>query len=399
MAGVTKKGQWSALAGAFLLATQAGAAEDRVPIRAHLELSGDVCGDTESLRARISRRAEGLQFVDTGYAVSVAAKIHEEPGGYVVHLSLNSAKAELLERRLETPPSCDDALDVLALIVAIGLEPLQSPAAPDLPRPRRRQLSQGSRGGKVASPAARAAPGKLRGRRAQQAVSSPAATTRPIALSLAVLETAVASTEARLPARARTLGSRELHRDRAPRRGRVFWGVAAGPRLLGGVAPTAMPGVRGAVRLALRNATLAESWPEISLALSRYWRSAEPTRGEEQLDFALTSVGVGLCPLRFGSEAFAFRPCVSLEAGRLRTTGRRTFGPISQVRGFRSAGLSLDGRWLFRSLQVGATARAAFAGPADRFTFAEATDADAAVAHAMRPWVWEAGLAIGWGLQ
>lgn len=387
MSGVPTMGLWGALAAGVLLASAAGGVEAAPPIPARLALVGPACSDVRSLQTRIELRTKRVRFVERDPTVSMEASIEGQGAGYVVRLSVRSPDAEPLQRRFETPRNCEDALDALALVVAIGLDQWLPPTLQPQPRRvrsrvRRRRKPRPERSGAL-------------GRSAATPVAAP--------LTLGPLESRFPSRKLLEPARSFALGPRDPFTNQDPRSNRrVSWGLAVGPRLLGGVAPGAMPGARVALRLALADSPRRASvfWPEVSFALSRFWRNASPTRGEEQLDFELTSVGAELCPVRFGTKALGLRPCASLEAGQLRSTGRRTFGPIAQVRGFRSAGVSLAGRWSLGSLQLGATARAGFAGPPDRFTFGDPSeDGDARVAHAIRPWVWEAGLALGWGLR
>jgi hypothetical protein len=280
----------AAIPGAAILgAGDAAAAEAPAPVvAAHLEVQAAVgCATRDELAARVAVRSPRIRFLedDAAEARATALRASIAPGangGVVGELVVLDPDGRRSSRRLSAP-TCAEAIDALALIIVITLDP-RYVAAPAL------ELEQGPR---PAGPAPRASP------------QQPADEVRP-------------------PARASA---------------RQFEAGAAG-MLISGPAPGLMTGLAVRVFAALNRTAgrRASIWsPAVRLTAAHAWRSGIDEPGGTAA-FALDVLSLDVCPIRLPVAAVDLRACAAAMAGRLSAAGSDTYSPSSQERPFVSLG-------------------------------------------------------------
>ena len=70
---------------------------------------------------RVLQRNRAIRFVASGEDIAVRLSIRQTPGGLDARVRIESKGRAPVTRRIQSP-DCDDALDALALVVAIGVE-------------------------------------------------------------------------------------------------------------------------------------------------------------------------------------------------------------------------------------------------------------------------------------
>ena len=102
-----------------LAAAPAAGAAERVPTR--LVWDGSTCGSEQDFAARVMQRNRAIRFVSSGEEVAVRLSIAPGPAGLDARVRIEAKGRAPVTRRIQSP-DCDDALDALALVVAIGVE-------------------------------------------------------------------------------------------------------------------------------------------------------------------------------------------------------------------------------------------------------------------------------------
>jgi hypothetical protein len=138
---------------------------------AHLEVvAPPSCATFEELEARVIQRSTRIRFSrEPGAGLALRVAIVSQPTGAVTAtLQIAGADGSRAERRLGTA-SCGEALDALALMIAVLLEPhalaARSPLAPPIeitapaPPPRRWGVGVGAEAHAISGPMPQAAPG------------------------------------------------------------------------------------------------------------------------------------------------------------------------------------------------------------------------------------------------
>lgn len=412
-AAVCAAAAWSASS-----STEASAAPPtRVPTR--LSWGASVCGDAQGFASRVLKRTGAVRFVERGEHLTVQLSIEPEGSGLNATVSLRSKGREPIVRHIASP-DCDDALDALALVVAISLEarsremlrrapprrsaprarpapapeaPAPAPAVPlpePLPTPEAVSPETGG-ASEAVEPAA-----TLEALAPSSEPVSPPATAAPTELgdTGAVEAPGPVVVSAEPPASAPDVEpSPPRSEARAPEHFGFASGVAA--QLLVGAGPEALIGAQLWVRARWeRGGPLS---PELGLSVAHQRRDGfDDSAG--QADFALTSASLDACPVRLGSAAWHVQPCASGALGRLESKGHATFFPGGDTRPWATLGGNVQLVARLDALEIRGSFGVARPFVRDSFRFglscAGAT-CEADIFHRVDPAVWLAALGAG----
>jgi hypothetical protein len=277
-------------------------------ISAHIDWHGSVCGGAGEFAARISARTERVRFVPAGEQLRLAVRITAHGTALRADVTFLAAGKAPVVRKIESP-GCDDALDALALVVAIGVDQRwrERAAAPSLRHPARRRPSAPASAPEQGPPLD---PGEA------------SVTLAPSTLAVPLPHSAVAPV-ATAPPSARP-ASPPPPRPSAPAKPApsLRWAGGVSARWLQGVAPEALLGGELWLRASWERGSILS--PDFGVSVA-HDRASGFERPEGSADFALSAAGAELCPLRFGVPTLRLQPCVTSTAGWLRASGRRTF--------------------------------------------------------------------------
>jgi hypothetical protein len=283
------------------------------PIRAHIELeAGTSCGDSALLVARVQRRSSRIEAVPpSADVIGFRALVRALPRGLLsATLDVEPPGGKRSTREI-VARSCDEAVDALALVIAITLDP----EAETVSTVAERDRTEGQPPAPSTAPSApsEASDSKRRAKAAdpkREAESSPPGPASPIAPALES-----ARWRARLTSSAR------------------FESVSGpAPALLNGFAIQAL--------LDLEHARSVWS-PAIALSAGYQWVGGLHEPGGTA-DFALSTANISLCPLQIRPiSQFAARFCGSAGVGALFASGRDTYRPRSPTRPYAELGGAL----------------------------------------------------------
>jgi hypothetical protein len=375
-----------ALGGSLSLAdVPEASAQPQVPTR--LVWGGSVCGSAEDFVARVGKRTTIARFVQRGQRLVVRARIERRGTGLEASASIEARGRAPIVRRIESP-DCDDALDALALVVAIGIEGRSgSPRA--APRARRRPPAPEPPAPvetppEPLTPDVDAAPTELP---APEPAPSPepAPVTQPAPAPSP--RTSPPPSEARVP---------EVDSKAVSAPAEIDVGLGLSAALSIGVAPQPMLG--GALWISAGWARQSVWSPELVFS-AQYQRVDGLTRVSGQADFALSAGSLSLCPVRLGTAELVIRPCASGALGRLEGEGHATFDARSSQRPWRAVGGTLEGLARVGVVEFRAVLGAAAPLSRDRFSFdvpcAEGSICEADVFHRVAPVIWSGALGAG----
>lgn len=377
---------------------RAEAAAPRVPTR--LVWDGAVCGTKADFAARVAERTRVVRFVDRKQRVSVRLHIKRRGEGLDARASIEVRGQAPIVRHIESP-DCDDALDALALVVAIGIEARSRAAPRRRPPPRAAPPAPPPAAPPPAAPPPEppAAP-PSDGPAPEVTAGLPPGSAEPATTSVAVAEPAVEPLERaprpELPAAPELEAS--ARDDEEPTQGAAdVLDVAAG--VLGslsiGVAPEPLFG--GALWIAVGWAREGMWAPEL-LVSAAHQRAEGVARASGQADFALSAASLSLCPLRWGSATFFLRPCAAGGIGRLAADGHDTFDARSVSRSWRALGGTLDAVAKVGIVEFRAVFAATVPLSRDSFSFDTACSSalcEADVFHQVAPVIWSGALGAG----
>jgi hypothetical protein len=342
------------------------------------------CTTREELAARVAARSRRIHFDDGGAAgPTVRAAIIPAPrGGAVAELVIVQPDGKASSRRLSAP-SCAEATDAIALIIALTLDPMSASAS----------APATAAGGRPATPA-------------PPPSASQTGPTPPSAAS-ASPRTAPESPPARplAPARPAEPTTRPDHQTPSPtpsadREPTVFasppappvaarrrFGAGGAAQAIFGLVPGVLPGLGVYLVAALDREAL---WsPAVVVAGTHAWSNGLLETGGTAA-FTLDALTLDACPLRLHLSPLEARACGTALYGRLTAVGSETYSPATSARPFAAAGgavlLSLElGRFFELSGRVGASASLI----RDSFAFAPA------VFHRTAAVTFAAGLGLG----
>jgi len=339
---------------ALLVTAMAGsaAAADPVRIPARLEWGVSVCGDAQGFASRVLRRTQRVRFVEQGEDLTVFLSIEPQGTGLEARAEMRSSGRQILNRRIASP-DCDDALDALALVVAISLEGRASEmerirlAPKPRPPPRKAPLAA-----VVVEPAQPAEPAVTPPAeppppseptpsidQAPAAPPEPAPEPPPAAVVVEPPPPASAESQIDLPPEPEPAGAEE-----------GFWfaaGLSAEMAL--GVAPSPMLGAGAWASATWERAGILS--PAVTIGFSHV-RLEGYQQPEGEADFALNAGSLVLCPVRFGSARFELRPCAAGSLGQTGSVGHDTFFAEDYVRPWATLGGSILGLARFGPVEV-----------------------------------------------
>jgi hypothetical protein len=384
-----------AIGGALsLLGARDAAADSGVATR--LVWDGSVCGSAQDFAARVGKRTNVARFVQRGQRLVVRARIARRGDGLEASASIEARGTEPVVRRLESA-DCDDALDALALVVAIGIEGRAS-AARASPRARRRLPPTEPAPAPVESAPEPPAPGagEMPSEVPAPAPEPPPSDAAPEPAAPRVSEPLPQPPPPSEPPRRAPAPEPEIDSAFPAAPLPVDIGAGLSGALSVGVAPAPLFG--GSLWVSIAWARDGVWAPEL-VVTAGHQRLGGLTRSEGQADFALSSAGASLCPLRLGDATFVLRPCVSGALGRLDVDGHSTFDPRSWQRPWRSVGGTLEGLVRAGAIEFRAVLGATAPLVRDSFAFEQpcpdSAVCEADVFHHVAPVVWSGALGAG----
>jgi hypothetical protein len=301
------------VASALLLGTNAGASEPSAAVEVQLELHArPECASEAALKQRILVRSERIRFVAVESPRTRKVRASFEPGregAVIARLSVQRPRGGAAERVLHAG-SCPDALEALALVAAITLDPLARTGVEAEPAGVGEGESDVHAGPDVESPPAR-------------------------------------PPEEPAPPRDETAGSeREPSTAAAQSHGGLVPSVGLVGAAVWGPAPSGLPGAGLYFDLMALdrqpNGAPAIGSPSVRATLVRVARGGfEAEYGTAA--FTLTKLALELCPIALGAGVFVLRPCPTLSVGFLSASGSRTEAGRSEVRPWWVAGLAALG--------------------------------------------------------
>jgi hypothetical protein len=285
-------------------ASSALAQEASPAVTAGLQLDAAAsCASRQALVAGVAQRSSRIRLVASAAATpALRASLRLlADGSIAAELVVIHAGGRRSLRRLSAP-SCAEAVDALALVIAITLDPASA-------------SEHGS--GSGTGDASKSNDASSRPGAAEQGEKSDAAR-----VSGRTGEAPAAESD--------SSGGRADGAD-AESAVEFHWQVGADVSLLLGPAPRLMPGVGLELLAAWDGPSL---WsPAVRVSAAHYWLSGLSESGGTA-DFALDAGSFDLCPFRLGGRVVWLRLCANAQAGRLHAQGSRTFSPQSRSRPF-----------------------------------------------------------------
>jgi hypothetical protein len=365
--------------GAFWISGPARASEPG-PVQAQIEWQATTCGNARDFADRVSQRTRHVRFLPGAQQLRLRVRVEPSGGALRAEVTLQGAGKPPVVRRLESP-DCDDALDALALVVAISIDqrwrelrtprpPARSRRAPRKPEPPPAADPEGSERG----------PGEVVQELPAVTLSHPSPAP-PAPLPVA---------EPAAP----------VQPEPPPLAAPPPWSLAAGvaARLTSGAAPEALFGGELWVRAGWERGS---AWsPELGTGLLLE-RSRDFARPEGYADFALSAAALELCPLRIGGPRLRLQPCAVSSFGWLRASGHRTFRAHTQSSPWLTVGAAAQALALLGPIALRLTASVSHPLRRDRYRFdpsdCMSVECAGPAFHRVEPVVWS--LAIGAGLS
>jgi hypothetical protein len=319
------------LAAAFGAARAARAEGDPIA-SARLEVQAlPDCTSREELMARVAARSRRIHFVDdesAGRSIRAVIGPGARPGAFVGMLVIATPDGKSATRRISAP-SCAEATDALALIIALTLDPAAAVTAPAASSAAAPVSSDGApRAG--SSPDGQAARPRAAGVNPESAPGASASgDTRSVAASRRPDAAAPAETPAPSDADLTARGTAKA----PPARARFSGGAAA--QVVLGPAPGPLPGFTLYAMAALDRDAL---WsPALILAATHVW-SNELVEPGGTAAFTLDALSLDACAWRLRLSVLDARLCASGLVGQLGSSGSDTYSPRSATRPFAAAG-------------------------------------------------------------
>jgi hypothetical protein len=303
---------------------------DEAPLRARLRFSSPAgCGSAADFGERVQRRAPRVRFGTRG-PDSVSVRIAAGANGLDASVTLASGGRRLSERRLEAE-TCEDALDALALVVAVTLEGQERTR-----RERVRRSRAPAAAPAIDSPPPEPAPSESPP--AEVVATEPPASPEP-ANPAEAAPPPPAEPAPELPPSPAAPPVIDTPPSPPGTAARPSWraGVGGGAAFNAGAAPSLMPGWLVYGRFGWE---LAPPWsPELIVSFSSLGRDGfAQTAGSA--DFRLQTMTAELCPLRWSFGPVAGRPCALVAYGRLKVRGYDTIAAAEYDRPWTLLGAS-----------------------------------------------------------
>jgi hypothetical protein len=319
-----------------ILIGAASAAPTATMTRARLEVrAAPECTSRADLAARIAARSPRIQFVDEAVLFAAVELTVLRPGQVVAELVLASVDGRPSPRQV-VAPSCAEAADAVALIIAVSLDPTLTrttgtASIRDQGATRDAEmLAQGRAAAKATSPE----PSEPRGVRIVRPAQSPETFAQNPSLARpadAPIDNAIERPDVEAAPVER---ADPPENQPAPTRRGSGGAYLAGLTVLG-PAPASMPGV---AVYALASLDRESPWsPALFFGATHVWRSDLPELGGTA-SFALDAGSLDACPVRAGWASLAVRPCASLLVGRMTASGAGVDDATRAARLFAVAG-------------------------------------------------------------
>ena len=289
--------------GALGAASESSVATVRLDVRA-----GQGCTLRTDLAARVTARTPRVRFTEAEDAL-VAKVVFTVPksGGVVGELKLADQSGRTVTRRL-LARSCDEAVDALALILAVTLDPTSAQSL----SPSEPSEAPASSSADSPKPPSSAVPSRI----VPKPEARPPTPAEPSSKSTPPSLVSAAPFPETIPSR--------------PRAGIYLAGQA-----LSGPAPAMMPGIS---LYALGALDRSGPWsPALILGITHAWRSGLSERGGAA-SFVLDAASLDACMLRARLSVVEVRPCASAMVGRLTASGSRTTAAAAASRPFATVG-------------------------------------------------------------
>jgi hypothetical protein len=330
--------RWSLrFAGAFagpatilLTAALGRAAEAPAPAEApiHLELlARAACATRADLVERIRARSARLRFTDRAAGgPSLRVEIAAGPGGSAAaELTVVEAGMRRSARRL-VAATCAQAVDAVALMIAILLDPSATASGP----------AAGAAAGSPAMAGAGVPAGSPGVAAMAGADQTPAAAPAPpLSARAPAAEPAGAAPAIRVPPPEPAGGARPIPAGAPPGARARHLGAGASFQGVSGPAPRLMLGGAVGVVAALDGESILS--PGLRLTAAHYQLSGWVAAGGTA-DFSLDVLQLDVCPLGIRRARLGLRGCANATAGRLSARGYDTYAPQARARPFASLG-------------------------------------------------------------
>jgi hypothetical protein len=380
--------------GALWVATPARAAQPD-PVLTRIEWHGGICGPPQGFAQRVARRTDHVRFVERKEGLRLRVDIERHTEAFDATVTFSALGRATVKRSI-TSPDCDDALDALALVVAIGIDERWREAGAAKPRPAARARRPGAAAA-VVTPAApppdtaelpeppAAAPPPVEDTALvpppEPAPPAPPAEPAPPAAPPAAASAPSAAVAAPAPV------------EDGPH---FLLAAGAAARLLVGAAPEPMLGGELWLRFGWERASV---WsPELGVSFS-HQRLSDSLQLGSQADFALSAAGLDLCPLRFGTPLLHVRPCAAMGLGQMQVEGHDTFRAQGQTRPWLSLGGEAQAVALLHSVTLRLVLGVSHPLVRDSFRFGPSecvgVECDDGVFHRVASVVWSLGVGAG----
>ncbi|HEX3904927.1 MAG TPA: hypothetical protein VH853_18985 [Polyangia bacterium] len=327
----------SLLCALLLVVTRvAGAEEELAVTTARLEVQAPPdCTTREELAARVAARSRRIHFDDEASGPSVRAAIARAPrGGAVGELVIVEPGGRSSSRRLSAP-TCAEATDAIALIIALTLDPASKPApATATPVPPAAAATPP----RTAPVTTGAAPERARVEPSDGRTPTPAATpsaATPSAASKPTIRTETA------PQPATSAGRRAVvigETPEPPVATQVRFGAGAAAQAIFGPAPGTLPGVAVYLLAALDRDAV---WSPAVIVWATHALSSGLVEPGGRAAFTLDALILDACALRLRVSVFEGRACATGMYGRLAASGSETYSPATAARPYAVAGGAL----------------------------------------------------------
>jgi hypothetical protein len=332
----------AALLPLILLPRVAAADGDAATANARLEVQAlPDCTTREEVAARVAARSRHIHFDDDAAGPTLRALIAAGPrGGAVGELVIIQLDGRSSTRRLSAP-SCAEATDAIALIIALTLDPAAA-ATSGHPTTQPASRPATATGHPAASPSR--TPTTSTGTESTTTTSTPSDPARASSGTPSIREppptrAATTATAAPAPPAARVAPDPErpvvVASSPPPvATQRRFGGGALGQAIFG-PAPGALPSVGIYLVAALdRDAVWS---PALVVSATHAWSSGLVEPGGTAA-FTLDAASLDACALRLHLGFWEARACATALYGRLAASGSETYSPASTSRPFAAAG-------------------------------------------------------------
>jgi hypothetical protein len=328
----------------------AAGADEPVIASARLEVHAlPDCTTREELAARVAARSRRIQFADDAPGPTLRAVIAPAPrGGAVGELQIAEPNGKTSTRRISAP-SCAEATDAIALIIALTLDPTSAATArPPAAPPSAAPATAPARASAEAPPAS-AAPAPREGEAPGRLPAAPAPAPTP-ARRLAPAPVTPAAPPPTVEESPVVVASPELPVATTTRFGGGLTGDA-----LTGAAPDPLLGVGLYLLAALDRDAL---WSPAAIVRGTHaWSNGLAETGGTA-SFTLDALALDACALRVHAGSFEARACATGLYGRLAASGSETYAPAAASRPYAVAGGALvmsvaAGRLLELSARLG----------------------------------------------